>query len=926
ISQVQMNNQPYPDFAFHGYWQGHEVTYQSQNIPVPWISHLMINSLLPNFTPAQRTALINQSQGEIKQMRFRYDHEQQQLKQLSAQFHGVGTDLPNLTMAGFAGTYLYHDQVSRLQLDSDGGLLRMPGVFRGTAQWQRLLLQANWYHQEVAQLTVNQLWCDCGDFQLDATANLRLDEVPYFQINSHIDDVDMAKLRDYWPHTVWKPKTIDWLDHGLLAGTVSNARLVAGGEIRTDSFKNGTAVLYAQTQVRDASVQFNPDWPRVHDLNAEVDITADSIAVMIDGASTEAIAIKPSRVDIPDFSAVEVVADIQASGQDNDLLDYLSRSPISGDLNLQKDLQLSGHQDVELALRIPIVDGPQPLIEPQGLIRLSDTQLQWQDLVLSDINGLVKLDGFSLKPQQLTARLAGRDTLVGGTINTRNRSGAQVDIQLQGRYGILDWLAIDMTPPPISGDSNWLIRLQNQSDGVQLKATTDLQGVAVNLPPPLDKAADTAQTLTVVCDIPCDQGPVYIYYDDRVVAELMAEQQQFSISHIYFGADENPPKELISGHIQQLDLDQWLALVKTWQQNGEATEPASLPTTNIVVEELIFMSRTWSQVSLAVNTQDDGLLITVAGEAVKGEILVADDLQRRGITVDFEYLNWPVADVESLTEESVDGGIPDIHLWVEQFSFSDVPLGRLRMELRNVADGIKVEQLSMKSELIELNANGEWLRTSRGLGTSRFNIVIISERIAEFLQQMEFNAPISNAQTLIEMDVHWPGLPAAFDVAALSGYLRIAIGQGEVLDQQPGFGRVLGLFNLTNLPRRLLLDFRDVLAEGLHFEEMTGEFNLINGVAMTDDFLIRASAAKIHMSGTVNFVDRSYDQIIIIRPQIGKTFPTLGAIAGGPVGAAAGFLVQGLLGKQLKSANQIKYHVTGPWSEPEIELLEQQDE
>jgi Predicted membrane protein len=191
---------------------------------------------------------------------------------------------------------------------------------------------------------------------------------------------------------------------------------------------------------------------------------------------------------------------------------------------------------------------------------------------------------------------------------------------------------------------------------------------------------------------------------------------------------------------------------------------------------------------------------------------------------------------------------------------------------------------------------------------------------------MDFNAPISNAQTLIEMDVHWPGLPAAFDVTALSGDLRIAIGQGEVLDQQPGFGRVLGLFNLTNLPRRLLLDFRDVLSEGLHFEEMTGDFSLTDGVAQTDNFLIRASAAKIHMQGAVDFVQKSYDQIIVIRPQIGKTFPTLGAIAGGPVGAAAGFLVQGLLGKQLKNANEIKYHVTGPWSEPMIELLEQNNE
>jgi len=926
ISDVNMNDQRYPDFAFRGHWQGSEVQYRSQSIPVSWLSHLIINSLLPEFSSTQRTALINQSQGFIEQLQFQYNHDNKQLNQLTAQFSDLAVRSPDLSFEGLSGKYLYQHNLSRLQIDSDAGLLQIPTVIRGTTRWNRLLLQANWQHGEAKQLTFNQLWCDCEDFQLDAAATIRLDDKPYFQLSSHIERVDIAQLHNYWPHNIWKPNTIAWLDNGLKAGSVTEARLLAAGEIRKDSFKNGTAVLSAQAEVNEATVEFNPNWPPVKNLDATADISADSIAVVINQAMTEHIVVNQSRVLIPDFSNVEVVADIKASSQDNDLLDYLSQSPVSGDLNLRQDLSLGGRQNVDLSLRIPIVDGPQPLVAPQGRIRLTDGQLQWQDLLLSDINGVVKLDGFTLRPLQLKAQLAGRETEVNGAINTRNQSGAQLDIKLQGQYSILDWFAVEMEPSPLTGVSTWQIELQNKDQQVQLKASTDLVGVAVNLPPPLEKTADMAKNLTVLCDIPCDQGPVLIKFNDQIVTELIANKQQFSVNHIYFGSVDEANSAQITGQIQQLDLDQWLTLVKTWQPSADTTHQQDMLTTDIQVEELIFMSRTWSQVHLTMQKQAEDLVISIDSEAVKGRIEVADDIQRRGITAEFEHLNWQIADIETLTGKPTDNDIPDIHLWVDQFSFADVPLGRLRMELRNVADGIKVEQLSMKSELLELNANGEWLRIESGLGTSHFNIVIISERIAEFLQQMDFNAPISNAQTLIEMDVHWPGLPAAFDVAALSGDLRIAIGQGEVLDQQPGFGRVLGLFNLTNLPRRLLLDFRDVLSEGLHFEEMSGVFNLTDGVAQTDDFLIRASAAKIHMRGAVDFVNKSYDQHITIRPQIGKTFPTLGAIAGGPVGAAAGFLVQGLIGKQLKSANEIKYHVTGPWSEPSIELLEQNNE
>ncbi len=927
VSDVNMNEHSYPDFAFQGRWQGDKVDYLSHDIPVPWLSHLIINSVLPNLAQDERQALINQSQGEITQLQFRYDHHQKKLNHLSAAFKNLGTDIASVTVAGLSGLYQYRDQQSHIQIDSEAGLLKLPNIFRGQANWQRLLLQARYQHNDRKQLWVNQLWCDCADFKLDANAAIRFNQYPYFQISSQITDVDIAQLKHYWPHEVWKPDTLDWLDQGLLAGTVSDARLSAAGELRKDTFKNGTAVMNAQTEVRDARVRFNPDWPVVENLDASVDITAHSIDVRFEQAQTEAIDIDSSRVMIPDFSDVEVVADIKARGQDNALLDYLSLSPVANDLKLQEDLSLTGQQALSLSLRIPIIKGPQPLIAPQGEIRLINTQLEWQDLLLNHINGVVKLDGFTLKPQQLKAELAGRETVVNGAINTRAQGSQQINIALTGDYSIFDWFTFDVTPSPMTGVSTWQIHLKDRADAVVLQASTDLVGVSLNLPPPLDKAADSAKNLMVTCEIPCNQGSVVINYDNQITAELSADQKQFVINQIRFGTEASQNLAQISGQIGRLNLDQWLSLAKSWQQSGQDSNQQNIMATDIQVQELVFMSRTWSHVKLSLKEEAGAVIIDVDSEAVKGRIEVADDLQRRGITAEFERLNWPTADDETTNQApETDSDIPDIHLWAEQFSFADVPMGRLRMELRNVADGIKVEQLSVKSPLIELNANGEWLRTESGIGTSRFNMVIISERIADFLQQMDFNAPITNAQTLIEMDVHWPGLPAAFDVAALSGDLRIAIGQGEVLDQQPGFGRVLGLFNLTNLPRRLLLDFRDVLSEGLHFEEMTGDFKLTDGVAQTDDFLIRASAAKIHMRGLVDFVDKSYDQHIIIRPQIGKTFPTLGAIAGGPVGAAAGFLVQGLLSKQLKNANEIKYHVTGPWSEPDIELLEQNNE
>jgi uncharacterized protein YhdP len=52
---------------------------------------------------------------------------------------------------------------------------------------------------------------------------------------------------------------------------------------------------------------------------------------------------------------------------------------------------------------------------------------------------------------------------------------------------------------------------------------------------------------------------------------------------------------------------------------------------------------------------------------------------------------------------------------------------------------------------------------------------------------------------------------------------------------------------------------------------------------------------------------------------LGNTLPVIGALAGGPGGAAAGLALQGLLQKQLGEAGQVKYSITGSWDDPLIE-------
>jgi uncharacterized protein YhdP len=132
---------------------------------------------------------------------------------------------------------------------------------------------------------------------------------------------------------------------------------------------------------------------------------------------------------------------------------------------------------------------------------------------------------------------------------------------------------------------------------------------------------------------------------------------------------------------------------------------------------------------------------------------------------------------------------------------------------------------------------------------------------------------------------------------------------------------LLGLLSLRELPSRLMLHFGDVFKSGFGFDSVTANFRLENGSAYTRDMVITAPAARIVMQGRTGFRARDYDLTVDVTPHVGGTLPVVGAVIGGPVGAAAGLVVQGLIGKGLNKAAGSIYRVTGTWDKPKIETV-----
>ena len=174
------------------------------------------------------------------------------------------------------------------------------------------------------------------------------------------------------------------------------------------------------------------------------------------------------------------------------------------------------------------------------------------------------------------------------------------------------------------------------------------------------------------------------------------------------------------------------------------------------------------------------------------------------------------------------------------------------------------------------------------------------------------------------MDVDWPGAPRSDFMEALNGEVAVRLGAGRLSDVDPGAGRMFGLMSITALPRRLALDFSDVFSEGFGYDQIMGDFRLVDGDAYTCNLTFTGPAADVRNVGRTGLVARDYDQAAVVSANVGGSLPVAGFLFGGPQVAAALLIFSQVFQKPLKDMGEVFYAVTGSWDTPGIDPSDSQ--
>ena len=738
-----------------------------------------------------------------------------------------------------------------------------------------------------------------------------------------------------------------------------------------------------------------PFWPAFSGVSGE--LLFERNAMQFNAARGRLWGVELSEVqgrirELSDKALLEI--DGQARGPLSDLLRYLNTTPVgswTGDALAQASA--SGNAELKLGLNIPLAHSADTVVKASVQLQGNDLRLRPDLPPLPNARGRIEA---SHKGLQITAL---RSTLAGGEVQIDG--GSQPDGSL--RFGLAGSASADglrrLAEPALA--TRWGPRLQGQAayralvslhhGQTEWQLTSNLSGMAIDLPAPLKKAADASLMLRMGSTWQTEpRGAEWLRLElGALQASVVLDASLSGPARVLRSAlayNSPLPEPLAGGHavlaLQRLDLDAWRTLLAS---GGKAVAPpvavlvpalalapapqAPLPTgaspaavateagwlpqqVQLKATELLAGGRRLTGVSLdlqrLLGPDGDGWRVQGTADQTAGSIEYREPRSADGagrVKARLSRLSLPPAEADAVPDsvarllEQAPLSVPALDIEIEDFELRGHKLGRLAVEAVNRATASaepgepgepgarrprsewRLNRLQLGNPDAQLNATGRWLAGAAKRQMALDFTLDVADGGA-LLQRLGLGAVLKGTKGQLKGALAWDGSPLGLDFPTLGGTLGLALTGGQFLKVDAGAARLLGVLSLQALPRRLLLDFRDVFQEGFAFDNISADLRIARGVAYTDNLRLRGVQAVVLMDGSADIARETQDLQVVVLPELNTASAALAYAAINPAIAVGAFLGQWLLSEPLRQASAREFRVTGPWADPKVERIE----
>jgi uncharacterized protein (TIGR02099 family) len=840
---------------------------------------------------------------------------------------------------GLNGSVTGASAAGAIWLHSEDAGYRDESLFRDELQFDRLAAEVAWRYQDGRlRIDSEDLVLENRDLALTGRLGLELPAgpaAPRLDLQAGISRAAIAGIRHYLPVHIMPASGVEWLERSLVSGEIHSGSVRLAGPLDKLPFDHGEGRLEVRLPVSNALLEFDPGWSAIRALDAQVNFSGRAMDIESHQGRIRSAALASVNARIADLEHPQLRLSGRVQGALPVMLAELGSSPL-GELygGFVDRVSSAGKARLDLDLFVPLHETAQD-IDVKGRIELEGNTLalRQEDLGFSDIRGRLAFDTAGVTGKNLQARLL--DAPVRVDVWTDNGSG-MTNIGIQGP---LDFAALAAQQQPelaalLSGRANWSLRLgikrlagRKSTPDVDLELASTLQGIHVRLPAPYGKPAEAVEPLSIRIERALHPDPrVTLRYGAGLegVFSLHNTNGRIELLHggLAIGGEEAalPDRRELSltGRLERFALAEWLPVAAAFDGADARAPPLRL---DLAIGTLDLYRYVLEDVTLRMIESGQVRYLRLEGPMASGSLQLVDGpagLERVSADLDTLTLHRPAsgAAAEGLSLDPAQ--MPVLDVAIGKLNVEGIGLGKLGLQTATRADGLRIERLSVVSDMLDISARGSW-REGQGEAVSDIDITINDGKLETLLQELDYQEELSGGRFSGTLRASWPGAPWDFRPESLEGRLHLVIGKGRLLNVKPGAGRVFGLVSLHTLPRRLSLDFSDLFKKGFAFDHIEGSFVLNDGNAFTSDLYIEGPAARIDISGRIGLADKDYDELVTVVPHVSSSLPIAGAIAGGPVVGAALLVAEHLLGDELEKRTRFthrQYTVTGPWSDP----------
>lgn len=856
-------------------------------------------------------------------------------------------------LGGISGRLDLNDQAGQLHLAAaDRVEFNLPRMFREVLEASSAEGVISWQRTDSGLIvSSDQLRVQGDDGRAVARVHLTLPRdgsSPVLDLFAQGEDLKVASAHKYLPADKLSPKTLEWFDRALLDGRIASAEFQYRGPMRSFPFRNDEGIFLVRAQVEDALFDYQPGWEPARELAAEVEFRNEGMSVRAIGGTIGNVRVTRARAQIPDLKEGELSIEAAAAGDLDAGLAFLRDSPLGPKLG-ETFARLGGRGPMTADVRLAL-----------PLKRIDDRKV---DVTARFADATVTMRKVAAPVQALTGELTVKNTLIAGadlqgrwlggplTVKIEQQSDTAAHLEANGRaeagplsalFGLPEAVQLSgatdyrVTMPIASADTDAARRLN-------IKIESDLDGLGIALPEPLGKGTREQRSLQVALEVDDAQLLSRSSYGDvRALIRLRKTDDGWSFDRGGLRADAVSPALpghrglRIEGRVQRFVLDDWLALrgersASATVNNDDAKKLSDyLQAANVRITDFQLFGYQFPDVRGVLQATQSGWRVDVSGENATGQVLIPESFtgsQPLRATMEQLVINKAPQPEGAPQQEESDmdpRNLPNMQVYVSNLRVGTRTIGAVDLKATRVPQGIRFDDATIRAESARVDAQGQWLNTVDGQH-STLNATIESQDVAATLRALNYTPFIEAKRGAIRASLAWHGGYDDNILAHASGAIRVEAESGQLVNLQPGAGRVLGLFSVGALPRRLALDFSDLTDKGLAFDTVHGDFELRDGNAYTNNLLLRGPAAEIGIAGRTGLGARDYDQTAVVTGNLGASLPVAGAIAGGPVVGAAVLLFSQVFKEPLKGITRGYYRITGPWDDPVVERVDAAD-